>query len=57
MINPYNSDTYYYYEKINHKIPRYNAYVKDLRSNLYHRNKNNKFYLKSPSPGTIEVRI
>src|SRR6266536_5391760 len=55
--NPYSRDTYYYYGKINYRIPRYNVYAEDLRSNLYHRNKSNKFYLKSPSPNTMEVRI
>ena len=45
------------FEEINYKIPQYNVYVKDLRSNLYYRNENNKFYLKPPSPGAIEVRM
>ncbi len=56
-INLYSSDTYYYYGEIDYKVSRYNAYAEDLRSSLYYRNKNNKFYLKSPSSGAIEVRI
>ncbi len=56
-INLYSGNTYYYYGKNNYRVPRYNAYVKDLRSSLYYRNKNNKFCLKSPSSGVIEVRI
>ena len=56
-INPYSSDTYYYYEEINHRVLRYNVYAKDLRSSLCYRNESNKFYLKSPSSGVIEVRI
>ncbi len=56
-INFYSSDTYYYYGEINYRIPRYNVYVKNLRSSLYYRNKSNKFYLKSPSPDAMKVRI
>ncbi len=57
MINPYSSDIYYYYGKINYRVSRYNVYVKDLRSSLYYRNKNNKFYLKSSSSDIMEIRI
>jgi len=57
MINPYSSDTCYYYKKIGYRVPRCDVYVEDLYSNLYHRNESNKFYLKSPSLGTIEVRM
>ncbi len=56
-INFYSSDIYYYYEKINYRIPRYNVYVEDLRSNLYYRNENNKFYLRFPSPDAIKMRM
>ena len=56
-INPYSSDTYYYCEEIDYRVSRYNVYVEDLRSSLCHRNKNNKFYLKSPSLDTMKVRI
>ena len=56
-INPYSSDTYYYYGEIDYRVLRYNVYAKDLRSSLCYRNKSNKFYLKSPSSDTIEVRI
>jgi len=56
-INLYSSDICYYYGEIGYRVSRYNVYTKDLRSNLYYRNKNNKFYLKSPSFGVMEVRI
>ncbi len=56
-INPYSSDICYYYEKIDYRIPRYDVYIEDLRSSLYHRNESNKFYLNSPSPDVMEVRI
>jgi len=56
-INPYDSDTCYYYGKINYKISRYNVYVEDLRSSLYYRNESNKFYLKSPFSSAMKVRI
>ena len=55
--NPYSSDICYYYGEINYKIPRYNICAEDLRSNLYYRNKNNKFYLRSPSSDAMEMRI
>jgi len=56
-INLYSGDTYYYYGEINYRISRYNVCVEDLRNNLYYRNKNNKFYFKSPSSGVMEVRM
>ncbi len=55
--NPYSSDTCYYCGEIDYRVPRYNVYVEDLRSSLYHRNESNKFCLRSPSPNAIEVRI
>ena len=56
-INPYSSDTYYYYGEIDYRVPRCDVYAKDLRSSLCHRNKSNKFYFKSPFPGAMEVRM
>ncbi len=53
----YSSDIYYYYGEMDHKVPRYDVYAEDLYNNLCYRNESNKFYLKSPSFGVIEVRI
>ncbi len=55
--NLYSSDTYYYYEEINHKVPRCDICVKDLRSNLCYQNESNKFFFRSPSSDIMEVRI
>ena len=56
-INLYSSDICYYCGKMGYRVPRYNAYVKNLRSSFCHRNKSNKFYLKSPFSGAMEVRM
>ncbi len=56
-INLYSSDIYYYYEEMGYRVSRYNIYVEDLRSSLYHRNKSNKFYLGPPFSDAMEVRI
>jgi len=56
-INPYSSDTCYYCGEIGYRVSRYDIYVKDLRSSLCHRNKSNKFCLRPPSSGVIEVRM
>ena len=56
-INPYSSDTYYYYGEIDYRVPRCDVCVEDLRSSLCHRNESNKFYLRFPSSSVIEVRI
>ncbi len=55
--NPYSSDIYYYYGEISYRVPRCDVYVKELRSNLCYRNESNKFYLRSPFPGVMEVRM
>ncbi len=55
--NPYSSDTCYYYGEIGYRVSRYDVYAEDLRSSLYHRNKNNKFCLGSPSSDAMEVRM
>ncbi len=53
----YSSDIYYYYGEMGYRVPRYDVCIKNLRSSLCHRNKNNKFYLKPPSSGVMEVRM
>ena len=55
--NPYSSDTYYYCGEMGYRVPRCDAYIKDLRSSLCYRNKSNKFCLGPPSSGAIEVRM
>jgi len=56
-INPYSSDIYYYCGEMGYRVPRYNVCAKDLCNSLCYRNEDNKFCLRSPSPGAMEVRI
>ncbi len=56
-INPYSSDICYYCGEMGYRVSRYNVCAEDLRSSLYHRNENNKFYFSLSSSGAMEVRI
>jgi len=55
--NPYSSDICYYYGEMDYRVSRYDVCVEDLRSSLCYRNESNKFYLRSPSSGVMEVRM
>ncbi len=57
ITNPYSSDICYYYGEMSYRVSRCNVYIKDLRSSLCYRNKNNKFCLGPPSFGVMEVRM